>query len=126
MNPVRQRIQEYWLEIKGLADLKLAEWGLFAVVALVGIGAFGLGRLSALEELKPPVSIGQAPRAIAPRALAAGGLIVASKKGSAYYFPWCAGAQKISPSNAVWFSDEASAIQAGYQSSKSCKGLSGQ
>ena len=110
-------------KIKGLLDRSLADWGLFVAVFLVALAAFGLGRLSALESPRPPVSLGEAPVSDGPRALALGGLYVASKSGTVYYYPWCGGAQKLLPQNERWFADEASAKAAGYAPSKSCKGL---
>ena len=118
-------ITEYWLKIKSLADAGVGEWGLFAVVLLVAFASFGLGRYSALEEVEPPVALTHAPQEASPRALYIGGLLVASKSGSVYYYPWCSGAQKILPANQRWFADEAAAQQAGYTPSKGCKGLGG-
>ena len=112
--------------IKGQLDRGLADWGLFCVIFLIGVASFGLGRLSAVEDVEAPVTLSQAPTEAAPKALVAGGLIVASKNGTVYYFPWCSGAQKIQPDNTRWFPDEQSALQAGYAPSKVCKGLAGQ
>lgn len=120
-----ETITEYWLKIKSLADQGVGEWGLFALIFLIGIASFGLGRLSALQDAHPPVSIGQASREATPRALFIGGLVVASNSGSVYYYPWCAGAQKILQQNQRWFADEATAEQAGFTASKGCKGLGG-
>lgn len=116
-------ITDYWHKIKGHLDAGIAEWGLFIVILLVGLASFGLGRYSALEEVKLPVRLTQAPQEASPRALHIGGLLVASKSGSVYYYPWCSGAQKILPANQRWFADEAAAQQAGYSPSKGCKGL---
>ena len=57
-----QRIQEVWRNIKGIADASLAEWGMMALIALACIGAFALGRLSALEAGKPLISVTEAPQ----------------------------------------------------------------
>jgi hypothetical protein len=119
-------IAESWQGIKARLDLGLSEWGLVALVCLVGVASFGLGRLSALEDVRPPVSLEQAPTTASPQALSVGGLIVASKTGSVYYFPWCSGALKMTEQNKRWFADEASALAAGYTPSKSCKGLAGE
>ncbi len=116
-------IQETWQKIKPLLDAGIGDYGLFAVVFLIGIGSFGLGRLSALEEVRPPVALTQAPQEASPRGLYIGGLLVASRTGSVYYYPWCSGAQKILPQNQRWFESEAAAQKAGYAPSKACKGL---
>lgn len=69
------------------------------------------------------MTIGKAPEAQKPREMFIGGEIVASRTGSAYYFPWCGGATKISVVNKVWFKDETAARAAGYTPAKNCKGL---
>jgi hypothetical protein len=120
-------IQEMGQKIKDYAlprgEDMVAEWGLVAIVFLLAVASFGLGRLSALEDAKPPVAIGDSIAATKPAVLFMGGLVVASRSGSAYYFPWCAGAQKIVPANQVWFQSEQAAQQAGYSPAKACKGL---
>jgi cobalamin synthase len=118
-----QNIHEWGQKIKILADDAIGEWGLVAVVFLVGLASFGLGRLSALEDAKPPVAITEAPTASKPSALFMGGLVVASRSGSAYYYPWCTGATKILPANQVWFVSESAARAAGYTPAKACAGL---
>ncbi len=116
-------IHEWGGKIKLLIEEVLAEWGLYAVVFLVGIGSFGLGRLSALEDYRPVVSVLQAPVATEPRRIVLGGLLVASRTGTAYHYPWCAGAAKIIPQNQRWFTSEAEARAAGYIPAKNCLGL---
>lgn len=78
-----------WLRIKGTAEEVLSEWGSMAIVVLLGLASFGLGRLSALEGAKPPVSVREAPVSNA-RVMTIGGEVVASRSGSAYHYPWCA------------------------------------
>lgn len=119
-------IQDFLSRCKAVAEEGIGEWGLLAVIFLVGLGSFGLGRLSALEDARPPVSIQEAPSAARPAALSVGGLLVASKSGSVYYYPWCSGAAKITVANQAWFASEAAAQKAGYKPSKSCKGLADQ
>ena len=118
-----QNIQELRDKIKPLLDAALAEWGVVAIVILVGLISFGLGRFSASEDVQSPVSVGQASTLQKPAALFMGGLYVASRSGSVYYYPWCTGAQKILPANQVWFSTEDAAKRAGYSPAKGCKGL---
>ncbi len=116
-------IQAFGLRCKAMLEEGIGHWGLILLVFLAVFGAFGLGRLSALEDAQEPISINTAPVATNALALAPGGYVVASRTGSVYYLPWCAGAQKIVQGNQVWFSSEASAQKAGYAPSKSCKGL---
>ncbi len=117
-------IPEYWGEIKGVLDQGLSEWGIFAIVVLVGLISFGLGRLSALGEARPLVSVSKTLQMAGPVPVAPGGLVVAARNGSAYYYPWCGGAQNIGEGNKVWFDSEKEAEAAGYVPAKNCKGLS--
>ncbi|MBI4079836.1 hypothetical protein HY414_01225 [Candidatus Kaiserbacteria bacterium] len=118
-----RNIQEVRLRIKNLAEDVVSEWGLIAIVLFVGLAAFGLGRLSALEEVRPAVSIGEASYLSEQRAMNIGGEVLASRKGSAYHYPWCAGAQSMAEQNKIWFSSEEDARAAGYSPAKNCKGL---
>ncbi len=48
--------------------------------------------------------------------------VVASKKGTTYYLPWCAQVRRIKPENRVTFMSEAAAQSAGYVRSAACFG----
>jgi hypothetical protein len=121
-----QSIQDIWLEIKGAGHDAIHEWGLITIIVLLALCSFGLGRFSGLEDVRPPVSIIQVPTERKPHAMAMGGLVVASRTGSVYYYPWCAGAQKITVGNQVWFESEEAAAATGLLPAKGCKGLAGQ
>lgn len=112
-----------------------------ALVVLVGAGSYGLGRLSKVESVKVPVavemsaSVSQAavvpprPSATPPKLGGDGGgtnmvgAYVAARGGTAYYFPWCATADRIKEENKVWFATKEAAEAAGYKPAKNCKGL---
>lgn len=111
-----------------------------AIIVLVGLSGFGLGRLSAEKEEKPGLTIiGQGVEAIssAQTAAATGGTspigagdlpaqageVVASKNGSKYHFPWCSGAKAISAANKITFTSAEEARKAGYLPASNCKGL---
>lgn len=126
MENIHEWAQKIKQTAKNVGEEGVAEWGLVAMVFLVALGSFGLGRLSALEDARPPVSILQAPTETNQRAMAPGGLFVAARSGSVYYYPWCTGASKINPANKVWFESEAAAKKAGYAPAKNCKGLAPQ
>lgn len=49
------------------------------------------------------------------------GSIVASKRGSKYYFVWCSGAKTLSEANKIYFDSENSAQSAGYTLATNCK-----
>lgn len=50
-------------------------------------------------------------------------VLVASKSGSKYYFPECAGAKRIKAENQVWFASKEEAESAGYSKAANCAGL---
>ena len=128
-------IQELQQKIKYyMGEYITDEIYIVAVIVLVGLSAFGLGRLSFIEEQKIPVSIEYAKTAPAnvlnstrdfenQTEIAAGGLLVASKNGSKYHFPWCSGAQRMKEENKIWFESKEEAQSAGYEPAKNCKGL---
>lgn len=116
-----------------------------AVIILVGLSSFGLGRLSAINDQQEPISIERAGDATADTksklapitvngqtdqtasvtqsgaAGGKGGKIVASINGTKYYFPWCA--SNIADKNKIWFNSESEARAKGYQPAANCKGL---
>lgn len=123
------RIAEILARHKGL----LEEWTVSLVVVLVGLSAFGLGRISTLEGersqllVRLPDGSTQTAAAFAattPKSssVTAGG-VVASKSGSKYYLPTCAAASRIKEENKVTFATSAEAEAAGYTAAANCPGL---
>lgn len=106
------------------------------VIILVGLAGFGLGKLSALEKSRSEVkirktnfmssaSITNIPTSASAMIASenAQGLLVASKTGQKYHFPWCAGASQIAEKNKIWFDSYEEAQKAGYTPASNCKGL---
>ena len=127
-------IRYYIIKIKQYAESR--EVLLVALILLVGLGAFGLGRLSKIEEKKQPIIIKNAVNSISnqssavfdsdktnTREEALTGALVGSRNGSKYHFPWCSGAQRISEENKIRFSSKEEAEKAGYTPAANCKGL---
>jgi hypothetical protein len=94
------------------------------LVILVGFGSFGLGRLSALETQKHPISVTQTA-SVGAMVSESEGMVVGSKTGTKYHFPWCSGAMRMKEENKVWFESVEKARQAGYLPAGNCKGLDG-
>jgi len=119
-----------------------------AIIVLVGLASFGLGRLSALESKREPVRILRAQVAeenvkhpmsnisreganessssglqLPTSNFQSGGQLVGSKNGTKYHFPWCSGAERIKEENKKWFDSIAAARAAGYSPAANCKGL---
>ncbi|OHB17243.1 MAG: hypothetical protein A2749_00045 [Parcubacteria group bacterium RIFCSPHIGHO2_01_FULL_45_26] len=83
--------------------------------------AFGLGRLSKIEEGKPALIIeSQESEDIQ---IATSSKFVASKTGTKYYYPSCSGASRIKETNKVWFNTKEQAKRAGYSPATNCEGL---
>jgi hypothetical protein len=116
-------IQDFFLRCKSFLEDALVDWGLYAIIFLACLSSFGLGRFSALESVLPPISITEAPTLTKPQGIYPGGLYVASRTGSVYYYPWCAGGGNIPPEQQIWFQSPEEAQSAGYQPAKNCKGL---
>jgi len=105
------------------------------IIILVGIGGFGLGRLSTAQKENPPILISGIGANVAgfvgtldnntmeDTAIPAQGGYVASKNSDKYHLPWCSGAQRISEANKVWFSTKEEAEKAGYTPAGNCKGI---
>lgn len=116
---------------------------LVSAVALVGVAAFGLGRLSAsdrptavalcdtlpthttstadLAAAAAPIAPSDTPKEQGTTSGAA--RYVASKNGTVYHLPWCTGAQRIKDANKVWFASKDEAEAAGYHPASNCKGI---
>ena len=135
---------KYWIK-DNKADLYTA-----LVIFLVGLGSFGLGRLSAVMPGKEPVRIeqvvefasgseeskkeisggtGESKSETVSNQTAATvlssikGKYVASKNGTAYHLPWCSGALKIKEENKIWFDTKEEAEKRGYKPAGNCAGL---
>lgn len=97
------------------------------VIVLVAFAAFGLGRLSALEEARGGLEISY-PEDYGATVLGAVSEAptdgyVASKSGSKYHLPWCPGAQSIKEENKIYFDTKEQAKAAGYTPASNCKGI---
>lgn len=130
----REKVNAWTREYR--SDLFIA-----AVIFLVGLGSFGLGRLSVVMPEKPPLAVtgadiaaGVAPEGIAGAAGPAGdmpqrnatsaaGRYMGSKSGAVYHLPWCPGALRIKEQNKVWFQNKEEAEQKGYKPAANCPGL---
>lgn len=117
-----------FLNTKGGADLAIG-----VLLILTMIVSFLLGRLS--KDAKNAIIIepsGEKTNQIEPVAYTIDNVkeqtkelgiesIVASKRGSKYYFIWCSGAKTLSEANKIYFSSEALAQNAGYSLATNCK-----
>lgn len=119
---LKERIYAF-IEGDGARDIAL-----IGIIILVGIGGFGLGRLSQIAESGDELSMVYATTTAAQDTLSRyimppEGLVVASRHGARYHFPWCSGAQRMNAGNMVWFKDIATAEKNGYTPAQNCPGL---
>jgi hypothetical protein len=137
-------IPEGWRRFK----LSRYDLALVAIVLLVGVGCFGLGRLAAITASKPELQFGAIDLSDTPvggyahfvdnRAqnnqtvrTGQGGstvpqgvdAVVAAKGGEAYHLLNCPGAAHIKEENRIYFASPAAATAAGYRPAKNCPGL---
>ncbi|MCX6712947.1 MAG: hypothetical protein NTY66_01930 [Candidatus Vogelbacteria bacterium] len=95
------------------------------LVILTSSFSYGLGRLSKIEDNRLPVTI-TAPTSspiklvTAASANTADNRLVASKKGTKYYFPWCGGGKTIKAENRIYFVSAITAETAGYTRAGNC------
>ncbi|MDD5152756.1 MAG: hypothetical protein PHS95_02010 [Candidatus Pacebacteria bacterium] len=136
-------IKDFAQKIKGLAGFRPKplprlsdELFIGLLVILVGFGSFGLGRLSKIEGSKTPIQIENAPAVTAdtfatgtqPSTLptnigATSKELMGSKNGTKYYYTWCAGANRITEANRIYFNTKEEAEARGYTPASNCKGL---
>lgn len=74
---------------------------------------------------RPNVTSGQASSRTGEgsSAISESGMVVASKNGTKYHYPWCAGAKQIADKNKITFSSIEEARASGYTPASNCKGL---
>jgi hypothetical protein len=102
------------------------------VIVLVGLSAFGLGRLSvqsntsldlgaSIYNAKAVDNITTGNSTNIPVNKVSGGKYVASKNGKLYYTVGCSGAKRIKDSNRIWFDTKTEAEKYGLTLSPTCK-----
>jgi hypothetical protein len=131
-------IEEFKGQLRGIPDAYVT----IAILVLVALTSFGLGRLSVLnaapesvritvpqvtESDKRPAQVANTVRSSKSAAAASvgaeSGEVVASKNGTKYHLPWCSGAKRISAVNKITFRSRQEAEKAGYSAAANCPGL---
>jgi hypothetical protein len=119
----KEKVNDFYTERK--SDVFTA-----ALIFLVGMIGFGLGRLSVIMPKKEPLKIiengvpavsskSASDKPDPMNSSAFVGKLFASKNGSAYYFAWCS--SSIKEENKIFFDGEEDAIAAGYRLAKNCE-----
>lgn len=89
---------------------------ILAILILASSLSFGLGYLAGLDSTV-------STNTLSVQTISADERFVASKSGTKYYLPTCAGAKRISDANKVWFISASSASAAGYSPATNCEGI---
>jgi len=96
---------------------------LFAIIMLtivVAVGSFAIGYIVASKKREPlSISFNEAVSRMS-KASQLSSVVMASKLGKYYYFPWCREYQVLSAKNLVTFNTWQEAEQAGYVIGKDC------
>lgn len=107
----------------------------FGLIIAVSISSFVLGRMSATPSRgvteQPAMQVSSNARNTAqnqqistdPQSTTTPGSFIASKNGTKYFLPWCAGALQIKDANKVWFASKEEAEKAGYKPAGNCPGI---
>ncbi|MBI4065915.1 hypothetical protein HY412_01855 [Candidatus Kaiserbacteria bacterium] len=92
---------------------------ILGIIVVASSFSFGLGYLAGLDASRFGNELLDVPLTTTETE----GKFVASKSGTKYYLPSCAGAERISDANKVWFVSESLAESAGYTLAANCKGI---
>jgi hypothetical protein len=93
---------------------------ILSVLVLASTLCFGFGYLTGLDAGTADSSW---PATTFFAATSTEGAVVASKSGMKYYLPSCAGVNRISDENKVWFPSKEAAETLGYSPASNCDGL---
>jgi hypothetical protein len=96
---------------------------ILGVLLLASTLSFGLGYLAGLDAGQGSQITLEEPLTATSTTGSGAEQVVASKSGTKYYLPQCAGVDRISDTNKVWFASAAAAARAGYAPAANCKGL---
>ena len=138
--------KENWKE--KILDFLDGKYFISIIIILVAIIAFSLGRISGIQERRPPVrvisdgALGEVKGVSVDNSSSKptllqeengggenidssvnSGSVVGSKNGTKYHYPWCGGAKQISSKNLITFDSIEDARAAGYTPAANCKGL---
>lgn len=94
------------------------------ILVLASSASFALGYLAGRDTGQGSgLPLEQSPLETSFATTSSIGQMVASKNGTKYYLPTCAGADRISAANKVWFASASAAAAAGYAPAANCNGI---
>lgn len=123
----------FFTNYKGQSHNMLLTGALLVGVVLINSASFASGMLYSRSTAKIPIQIcttaTSTPSTVITENIpdTAGKrvdqTVYASKNGTRYYFPWCAGAARLSEKTKITFKTAHEAQKAGYEPAANCKGL---
>ena len=125
---VKMSIADWHQKIKSIGTDTRQSLYVAVIIIAVAFSSFALGRLSISEKAEGGVQV-LYPEEFVKRAeesLSGGGnrdVVVASKNGTKYHYPWCSGAVNIAEKNKITFSTIEEARNAGFTPAANCEGL---
>jgi len=116
---------DFWFKTGERIKENQADLALVLGFVLVALLSFGAGYLTAPGNVKNSLIIeepnasstgfyNQSAAAGSAASLQEKGLLVASRGGKKYHWPWCSWGKKIKEENQIWFNSESEAKTAGY------------
>ncbi len=125
-------IRDWGQKIKATPKALWDDLFVVLIMLLLSLASFGLGRLSVTYDDQGGIEFvsGSANQGASagtalplPEEVVPQGGYVASRSGSKYHLPWCAGAQSIKEENKIFFDTKEEAEAAGYTPASNCKGI---
>lgn len=114
-------MQSIIAQIKGIYNID--KFFLGALIVLLSLSSFSLGRLSKIFDDRPEFSFQNLPgletNTLNP--VVSTGTIVATKGGKKYYFVWCKAVVNLKEQNKIYFNSEDDAKRAGKTLANNCK-----
>lgn len=110
-------------KIKHIPEERLQNLFFFLVIVFVAFSSFAVGRMSVEQGSQTEILYPEEVLERARLSLEQEPVVVASVRGTKYYFPWCTGAQNLSSANKVEFDSIEQARDAGYLPAQNCDGL---
>lgn len=121
------RLRVFWLLVLCFAFLVFSAFGAVALLSIGNSEKVSSASTMVLYGRKVPSNGIESskpvprPRHPSVSVSASAGVVLASKTGTKFYLPHCAGVKRIKEENRVWFASVADAYASGYQLAKGCK-----
>jgi len=110
-------------KIKGFQEEQWHNILVTLIIIIVAFSSFALGRFSAREGSVAEVLYPEEVVRRAENSLNESPKVVASSRGTKYYYPWCSGVENLTEANKIEFKSAQEAERVGYTLATNCDGL---